>query len=109
MARLIEQPYDSTRKGERDARLRACLVYIKEPLEREDFDRVENEISRAYRDLMPMATPLPAPDPMERVGAAAIRMGWLREEIDILSGFVRRGRKVGRVTWKDVEIDNGPM
>jgi hypothetical protein len=34
MARLIEQPYDPSRKPERDARLRLCLTLIKDPLER---------------------------------------------------------------------------
>src|SRR5229473_1452212 len=41
MARLIEQPYDPSRKPERDARLRLCLTLIKEPLERDDDDRRE--------------------------------------------------------------------
>jgi len=61
MARLIEQPYDSTRKPERDARLRLCLTLIKEPLERDDYDRVESEINAAYRDLAPMVNACPRP------------------------------------------------
>ncbi len=58
MARLVEQPYDSSRKPERDARLRLCLTLIKEPLERDDYDRVESEINAAYRDLAPMVNAL---------------------------------------------------
>lgn len=107
--RLIEQPYDPSRKGERDGRLRLYMSLTEEPMEREDYDRVLSEINSAYRDLIPMANPLPAPDPMERIAPAAIRMGWHGQEIDILQGFVRQGRKIGRVTWKEVEVDNGLM
>lgn len=107
MARLIEQPYDPSRKPERDARLKLCMTLVKEPLERDDYDRVESEINAAYRDLAPMANAMPAPDPMERIGPAAIRAGWHGAEIDVLKGFVRQGRKIGRVTWQSIEVDGG--
>jgi hypothetical protein len=107
--RTIGQFYHPSRKSERDARLKECMVRLLDPLSRDDFDRVESEINKAYGDIMPMANPLPAPDPMLRIAPAALRMGWLGAEIDILQGFVRQGRKVGRVTWKDVEVDTGLM
>src|SRR5689334_961755 len=94
MARLIEQPYDPSRKSERDARLKLCMTLVKEPIERDDYDRVESEINAAYRDLAPMVNALPAPDPMERIGPAAVWAGWHGEEIDVLKGFIRQGRKV---------------
>jgi hypothetical protein len=107
MARLIAQPYDPSRKPERDARLKLCMMLLKESLERDYYDRVESEINAAYRDLAPMVNALPAPDPMERIRPAAIRAGWHGAEIDVLKGFIRQGRKIGRVTWKGVEVDGG--
>ena len=109
MERLIAQPYDPSRKPERDARLKLCMTLVKEPLERDDYDHVESEINAAYRDLAPMVNALPAPDPMERIGPAAIRAGWHGAEIDVLKGFIRQGRKIGRVTWQSVEVDGGMM
>ena len=109
MARLIEQLYDPSRKPERDARLKLCMTLVKEPLERDDYDRVESEINAAYRDLAPMVNALPAPDPMERIGPAANRAGWHGAEIDVLKGFIRQGRTIGRVTWEGVEVDGAVM
>src|SRR5260370_2500517 len=109
MARLVEQPYDRSRKPQRDARLRLCLTLIKEPLARDDYDRVESDINAAYRDPAPLVNALPAPDPMERIGPAAIRAGWHGAEIDVLKGFIRQGRKIGRVTWESVEVDGAIM
>ena len=109
MVRLIEQPCDPSRKPERDARLKLCMTLVKEPLERDDYNRVESEINAAHRDLAPMVNALPAPDPMEHIGPAAIRAGWHGAEIDVLKGFIRQGRTIGRVTWQSVEVDGGMM
>lgn len=109
MVRLIEKPYHSSRKNERDAFLRNCMAMIKDPLEREDYDRVESEINGAYYELIPMANALPPPDPMERIGPAAVQAGWHGIEIDVLRGFVRQGRKIGRITGKDIEVDGRLM
>src|SRR5260370_814791 len=95
--------------AEFDGTRRLCLRLIKEPLERDDYDRVESEINAAYRDRAPMVNALPAPDPMDRIGPKAIRAGWHGAEIDVLKGFIRQGRKIGRVTWESVEVDGAMM
>jgi hypothetical protein len=56
-----------------------------------------------------LQNPAPAPDPMIAVRVAAARMGWTPFEITAIEGHVRRGHKIGRITWKDAEIGESLM